>query len=79
MDDLSILELLLFGDLLSKYKFMDHVASDVGIDENFIPGFKPQTQKNIDTIAKWTAANKMKLNKKKKKQIAWSSANHLLK
>ena len=65
VDDLSILELLLFGGLLSDYNFMDHIASDIGIDESFVPSSNLQTQKNLDTIARWTDDNKMKLNEKK--------------
>ena len=36
-DDLSILELIMLGDALTEYNFMDHVASDVGVDQQFLP------------------------------------------
>ena len=75
VDDLSILELLLFGGLLSDYNFMDHVASDIGIDESFIPSSNLQTQKNLDTIARWTDDNKMKLNEKKTNYMIFSRSS----
>ena len=34
VDDLSILEFILFGSFLSEYDFTEQVASDIGKDEN---------------------------------------------
>ena len=62
VDDLSILELILFGGLLSEYDFTEHVASDIGIDENYIEASAFCTQSNLDKIADWTENNCMKLN-----------------
>ena len=65
VDDLSILELLLFGGLLS----------DIGIDELYVPGLNLQTQKNLDNIAQWTDENMMKLNEKKSNYMVFSCSS----
>ena len=37
VDDLTVLELVLLTGLLTEYNFKQHIASDVGIDEMFVP------------------------------------------
>ena len=66
VDDLSTLEklnLLLLG--LIDYNFHDHVASDIGTDQKFLPPENFMGQTNLNKIEKWTTDNKMKLNAKK--------------
>ena len=66
VDDLSTLEiinLILAG--LSTYNFKQHVASDVGIDQLFIPKEHIKSQDYMDNICEWTDSRKMKLNKTK--------------
>ena len=53
VDDLTILELVLLGGLLTDYNFKQQVASDIGIDENYVPATSLTTQNNIDQIVKW--------------------------
>ena len=48
-DDLSILELLMLGVMLTEYNFLEHVASDVGVDQHFLP--TQGTQTNLEKIA----------------------------
>ena len=67
MDDLSVLELVMLSGLLTEYNFKQHVASDVGIDELYIPASSLQTQNNLNSIADWTRNNLMKLNKERSK------------
>ena len=62
VDDLSILELICFAGLLIEYNFFQHVASDVGIDQLYLPANNLKTQDNLDYISKWTNENLMKLN-----------------
>ena len=50
-DDLSILELVLLGDILTEYNFYQHVASDVGIDELYLNPQGLSTQINLDKIS----------------------------
>ena len=63
--DLSILELIALGDLLTDYDFHKHVASDVKIDEKFLPPEQFNMQSNLDKITEWTHSNLMKLNSNK--------------
>ena len=59
VDDLSVLEklnLILLG--LSCYNFKNHVASDIGIDDKFLPSENIQSQLNLNQITDWTRANK---------------------
>ena len=62
IDDLSILQLICFSGLLTDYNFYQHVASDVGIDEQYLPASSLSTQDNLNSISDWTTANMMKLN-----------------
>ena len=75
VDDLTILELLLFGGLLTEYNFRQHVASDVGIDELFVPANSFKTQRNLQTIVEWTSNNLMKLNESKSNYMIFSRSN----
>ena len=65
MDDLTILELVLFGGLLMEYDFKLYVVSDIGIEEHYISADNLETQAHLDDISHWTTENKMKLNEKK--------------
>jgi hypothetical protein len=60
-DDLSILELIMLSDALTKYNILDHVASDVGLGQLYIPAQGLVTQKNLDEISRWTDDNLMQL------------------
>jgi hypothetical protein len=43
VDDLSVLELVMLAVLLTEYNFKQHVASDIGIDEQYrYPGHTEQ-------------------------------------
>ena len=55
----------MLGLWLSEYNFNNHVASDIGIEENFIDPRNLTTQESLDTIASWTDKNLMKINEKK--------------
>ena len=66
VDDLSVLQkinLILCG--LSSYNFKNHVASDIGINEKYLPPQNVKCQDNLDKIVSWTEQNLMQLNKKK--------------
>ena len=64
-DDLSILEIIMLGDILTQYNFHDHVASDIGVDQLFLPPQYLETQKNLHKISSWTKDNLMKLKESK--------------
>ena len=65
IDDLSILQLVLLSGLLVDYNFHEHVASDVGIDQKFLPPNSYSCQSKVNHISNWTRENKMKLNEAK--------------
>ena len=66
IDDLSVLEVInLISVGLTDYNFRFHVASDIGVDQFFLPTNNIQAQNILDKIQNWTEQNKMKLNGKK--------------
>jgi hypothetical protein len=71
-DDLSILELVMLADILTEYNFLDHVASDIGVDQLYLPAQGLQTQIHIDKIALWTQDNLMKLKESKTNYILFT-------
>ena len=62
IDDLSIVQLICLSGLLLDYNFHQHVASDIAVDQQFLPPQNFQTQEHINAIADWTNRNLMKLN-----------------
>jgi hypothetical protein len=66
-DDLSILELILLANALTEYNFLEHVASDVGVDQRFL-----SSQINLDTFASWTEVNLMQLKESKNNYILFT-------
>ena len=68
VDDLSVLELIMLSGLLTEYNFKQHVASDIGIVEMFVPPTSIIPRK----IADWTDMNKMQLNKDKTNYMVFS-------
>ena len=72
VDDLTVLELVMLGGLLTEYNFKLHVASDVGVDELYVPASSLKTQDNLNKIADWTTTNMMKLNEDKTSYMVFS-------
>ena len=73
VDDLSILEklnLILSG--LCSYNFRNHVASDIGINQKYLPSNHISSQDNLNQIEAWTDRNKMKLNVEKSKVMVFN-------
>ena len=73
-DDLSIMELLMIGNLLTDYDFYSHVASDIGIDQKYLPTEHLHTQTNLDRLSSWTSDNLMRLNENKTKYLIFNRA-----
>ena len=71
-DDLSILELIMLGDVLTEYDFNTHVASDIGIGQKFIQPSLLKTQQNLTKVATWSSQNLMQLNETKTKYIIFT-------
>jgi hypothetical protein len=73
-DDLSILELVMIGGILTEYDFHQHVASDIGIGEKFLPPQQLETQPRLNWIADWTDQNLMRLNEEKTNYLIFTRA-----
>ena len=65
IDDLSVLQLVCLSGLLTEYNFHQHVASDIGIDQEYLPASSYNTQDSLNYISNWTRENLMKLNEAK--------------
>ena len=74
IDDLSVLQLICLAGLLTDYNFFEHVASDIGIDQQFLPTDTYQTQEHLNFISNWTNENLMKLNEAKSNYTIFSRA-----
>ena len=72
IDDLSVLQLICLSGLLVDYNFFEHVASDIGIDDRYLPASSYQTQEHLNFISNWTTENLMKLNDAKSNYIVFS-------
>ena len=68
IDDLTILEIINLVSIgLASYNFRQHVASDIGIDQKFLPSENVQYQNIIEKICMWTKNQKMVRNEEKSK------------
>ena len=65
-------KLVLFAGLLTDYNFKQHIASDISIDQHFVPAASLTTQDTLDQIADWTDKNQMKLNEDKSKYMIFT-------
>ena len=73
-DDLTVLELVMLGNMLTEYNFLNHVASDIGLGQRFLPAQELVTQSNLEKISFWTKENLMLLNKSKTNYLIFSRA-----
>ena len=59
IDDLDLLELLIWPDVLMQYDFRAHVASDVCVGQRFLPPASTKTQSYHEGILSWTHKTKL--------------------
>jgi hypothetical protein len=57
---------------LEIYNFRNHVASDIGTDQLFLPSGNVESQQFMDNICEWTNLQKMKLNENKSKVMVFN-------
>ena len=78
VDDLSVLEIInLISVGMSCYNFRQHVASDIGTNQQYIPSGNIQSQQYMDNISGWTDSKQMVLNEKKSKIMIFNfTLNH---
>ena len=72
IDDLALTEIVKLEDKLEDYDVWQHVPSDVGIDQKFLPPNKIKSQIRNDQIQTWTEQNKMKINQSKSKYMVFT-------
>ena len=63
---------MILADLVTNYNFSEHVASDIGIDQLFLPASSYDTQQQLDSISEWTDVNLMRLNEEKSNYMIFS-------
>ena len=61
-DDPNIMEFIFLSDMLIDYPVIDHVPSDIGVDELFLPPGSFEMQNSLDDISEWTKENLLALN-----------------
>ena len=71
-DDLNLLEFLILSEKLIQYDFNSHVASDIGVDQLYLPSNDYKMQNYLNYISEWTKDNLMLLNEKKSCYIIFS-------
>ena len=74
IDDLTILQIISLAGLLINYDFNLHVASDVGIDQQYLPPLSYELQGKLNTISRWTDDNIMAINEKKCNYLVFTRA-----
>ena len=73
IDDLSFLDIInLIVQGITSYNFKSHVASDVGIHNQFLPSQNSTSQLSLDRINKWTEDHLMKLNSEKSQYMIFN-------
>ena len=72
IDDLTLLQLVCLSGLLIEYNCTEHVPSDVGIHQIFLPTDKHQTQNHLDYISNWSEKNLVELNPEKCSYMVFS-------
>ena len=75
IDDLSVLQLILLSGLLTEYNFHQHVASDIGIGQTYLPATSYSMQDSLESISTWTSDNLMLLNPAKCNYMIFSRSN----
>ena len=76
VDDMSLLELInLITCGIASYNFWNHVASDIAINQKFLPSQNCNSQNQLDSVKQWTD-KLMKLNKEKTKVIVFNFTHY---
>ena len=74
IDDLTVLQLVCLSGILTEYNFLEHVASDVGVGQTFLPPDTYPTQDHLNFFSNWTSENLMKINEKKCNYMVFTRA-----
>ena len=71
IDDLTLLSL---SGLLTDYNFIEHVASDVGLGQSYLPADTFRTQDHLNFVSNWTTVNLTKINEDKCNYMVFTRA-----
>ena len=71
-DDLYLLEFIILSEILQEYDVLNHVPSDMQIDQLFIHPESINMQTYVNEIEKWSQQNLMTINKDKSNFIIFS-------
>ena len=74
IDDLSILQIVCLAELVRQYYFHQHVASDVGINQVYLPPETYDIQEHFNKISSGTHENLMQLIESKSKYMIFTRA-----
>ena len=72
------MEFMFLSEFLIDYPVMEHMPSDVGMNQLFLPPSRFDMQNSLNDIAEWTKYNLMALNESKSNFIilSWSKRVH---
>ena len=57
---------------MTEYNFYEHVASDIGVEQSYLPLENSISQQNLTQISDWTSNNLMKLNRDKTNYLVFT-------
>ena len=72
IDDLEVVELVSLAGALQEYDFSQHIQSDVGIQQKYLPPSRYTMQTTLHNLVQWTENNKMKINEQKSSFMIFS-------
>ena len=76
IDDLTTIEIISMASKIVSYDFHQHVASDIGTHNQYLPEKETKTQTVVNEINNWTNKQKMKLNASKTKYMLFNFTNN---
>ena len=75
IDDISVLDAVNHRHQLVNYNALQHVPSDIAVDEKYLPPESLKTPAINKEISDWTTSNKMRLNEQKS-NFLWLLPHH---
>ena len=75
IDDASLFQFICLAGLLVAYNCLEHIPSDVGVDQKYLPIESLPLPKILESVNQWTEDHKMQLNTKKCNFMIFSRSN----
>ena len=70
--DLIILQFVILTDILVNYDLLQHIPSDIGINQKYLPPSSFKMQDHLNDITNWTSDNLMQINESKSNFIIFT-------